>query len=111
MIKIRADLYRNDLYLIVEKIIKNLENIFGEYDKMANCDIKVYNLKFQMGIVNIKEIFDEFYTHFLFAVVLLDYSDIHKIFLLKRNLNNRFRYKLVDGFKINLYKKLILRCR
>jgi hypothetical protein len=78
---------------------------------MANCDVKMYDPKFQIGAVNIKEIFDKFHARFLSAVVFLDYSDIHKISLLKRNLNNHFLYKLADGSKINLYKKLILRYR
>jgi hypothetical protein len=78
---------------------------------MANCDAKMHNPKFQIKNVNIKEIFNEFNTRFSSAVVPLNYSDIYKIFLLKRNLNNRFHYKLADEFKISLYKELILRYR
>jgi hypothetical protein len=109
MIKIRANSCKNDPYSIIEKMVKNSENIFGEYNKVANCDAKVHNPKFQIGAVNIKEIFEEFYTQFSSAVVPLNYSDIHKISLLKRNLNDYFRYKLAYGFKISLYKELISR--
>jgi hypothetical protein len=78
---------------------------------MANYDAKMHNPKFQIRAVNIKEIFDEFHIRFSFIVVFLNYSDIYKISLLKRNLNNRFRYKLIDGSKINLYKNLVSRYR
>jgi hypothetical protein len=71
----------------------------------------MHNLKFQIKAVNIKEIFNKFYTRFSTAVISLDYSDTHKISLLKRNLNNRLRYKLTNGSKINLYKELISRYR
>ena len=60
-------------------MIQNLENIFDEFDKIAKSDTLLYDPKFDMAIVNSNKTFDIFFVRFTLAIVLLDFSNRHKI--------------------------------
>lgn len=79
VIKVKANSTFANAYLIPLEMIQDLENIFCEFDKIAKSDIFLYNPKFDIAVTNFKETFDEFLTRFTLAIILLDFTDWHKI--------------------------------
>lgn len=79
VIKAKINFIPTYIYLTFLEIIQNLENIFGEFDKIAKSDTFLYNSKFDITISNFKEIFDFFLTKFTLVIALLDFIDWHKI--------------------------------
>ncbi|KAL6717671.1 hypothetical protein ACLMJK_005586 [Lecanora helva] len=66
------DYYEDTIYK-ANKIVKDLNNIFREYNKKKKYYIKLYNPKFEIEILNSKEIFDKFYIRFTTAIVPLNF--------------------------------------
>lgn len=60
-------------------MIQNLENMFGEFDKVAKSDVLLHNPKWGMAVANLKETFDKFLARFISAIALLDFTDWYKI--------------------------------
>ena len=85
ILKARVNPINNDSYVISKEIIKELYNIFKEYDKLIKCNTKLYNPIFAIRISFKKnKIFNKFYTRFSTTITLLDYNEIYKISILKR---------------------------
>ena len=78
-------------------MIQDLENMFGEFDKVAKSDALSHDLKFRMAVANPKETFDEFLARFTSAIAPLDFTDRHKISNLRRTLSERLRFKMADS--------------
>ena len=76
-----------NFYFIVEKIIIELNNIFETYNKIVKLNIKFYIVDFVISVKNKKKFFEIFYIHFNIIIVLLNYSNIFKIFNLKCLIN------------------------
>ncbi len=79
------------------EIIQDLENMFGEFDKVAKSDSFLHDPNLGMAIANPKETFDLFFARFTSVVALLDFTDWHKISNLWRILCERLWFKIVDG--------------
>lgn len=76
-------------YFTSSKMIQDLENIFGEFNKVAKLDAFLYDPKFGMVIANAKKTFDKFFTKFTSAIALLDFIDYYKISNLQRTFYER----------------------
>lgn len=64
VIKTKANPTSPNAYLTVLEMIQDLENMFGEFDKVAKSDALLNDPKFGMAISNPKETFDEFLARF-----------------------------------------------
>ena len=53
--KIRAKFINTDFYIIIKKMVAELYNIFGDYDKIVKCDAELYN---SIIIIRKNEFFD-----------------------------------------------------
>ena len=58
-------------YTLAEEILEDLDNIFGDYDKISKADAELDNPKFAIGSKDSKEIFDVFHTRFITAIAPL----------------------------------------
>ena len=105
--KIRAESLSEDPYIIIKKIIIELYNIFGDYDKVIKYDTKLYNPAI---IINFKKnkIFDVFYARFSVIIVSLSYSEAYKIFNLKRFIIIKLRSRIADFISIKTGIDIIL---
>lgn len=111
VIKARANPKYEKAYTTADEAVQDLENMFGEYDKEAKAEAQLHDTKFKMGGTNKNESFDEFLARFTSVVTLLDLTDTQIISNLKRCLNDRIRYKVLDGTSYTTSKQLIKRCR
>ena len=68
VIKTRANYISANIYLPSSKMIQDLENMFGKFDKVAKSDALLYDPKFEIVISNSKTIFDEFLARFTSAI-------------------------------------------
>ena len=91
-------------------MIIKLHFIFEIYDKITKSDAEFYDLSFVMRDKNKKKIFETFYARFSAAITFLNYSDILKIFNLKRLINTRLRYRISNKNFIT-FAELIVRLR
>ena len=64
------------------------------YDKIAKSNTKIFNLKFNMGVTDKKESFEDFYARFSVAIAPLGFTDVYKISNLKRLISIRLRYRI-----------------
>lgn len=64
VIKTKANPTSPNAYLTVLEMIQDLDNMFGEFDKVAKSDALLNDPKFGMAISNPKETFDEFLARF-----------------------------------------------
>ncbi len=98
-------------YLTSSEMIQDLENMFGEFDKVAKSDALLHDPKFGMAVANPKETFDEFLARFTSAIAPLDFTDRHKISNLRRTLGERLRFKMADGTTYTSFSQYVSRCR
>ena len=111
ILKIRVNFINNDFYIILKEIIKELYNIFKEYNKFIKYNIKLYNLIFAIRIKFKKnKIFDKFYIRLSITITLLNYSEIYKISILKRFIIIKFRLQTLND-TISLYRQYIKRLK
>lgn len=77
-----------------------MKNFFSDFDKIVTHNIIIHDLNFKINYFK-NEIFDEYYARFITKIGLLIYiSNAQKIFLIKRNLDKRFTFKILgDIFK------------
>ena len=80
LIKAKTNLKSANGYFTSSEIIQDLENMFGEFDKVAKLDALLYDLKFSMAVANSKETLNKFLAKFTLAIAPLDFTDCHKIF-------------------------------
>lgn len=78
-------------------MIQDLENIFDKFDKVAKSDAFLHDPKFGMTVVNLKKTFDKFLARFTSAIVLLNFTDRHKISNLRRTLSEQLWFKMTDS--------------
>ena len=110
VIKAKANLTSANVYLIFSKMIQDLENRFGEFDKIAKLDTFLYNPKFGIVSANAKETFDKFFARFTSIIVPLDFTDCYKIFNYRRILNECLCFKMADGTIYTLFNQYVLCC-
>ena len=111
VIKAKANPSSANAYLSAFEMIQDLENMFGEFDKVAKSDALLHDPKFGMAITNPKETFDEFLARFTSAIAPLDFTDRHKVSNLRRTLSERLRFKMADGTTYTSFSQYVSRCR
>ena len=87
-----------------------LHFMFEIYDKMIKSDAKFHKFNFIMKDKDKKEIFEIFNTRFNATIIFLNYSNILKIFNLKRLISTRLRYRISNKNFIT-FAELIVRLR
>ena len=111
ILKAKIDLISDDLYVTSKEIIEKLYNIFKEYDKLIKYNAKLYNSIFAIKIGFKKnKTFDKFYTRFSATIILLNYSETHKISILKRFIIIKLRLQTLNDI-ISLYRQYIKRLK
>ena len=98
------------IYYLINEIIAKFDVIFKIYDKIVKFDIELYNLNFQMKIKNKKKNFEFFYIRFNTTIASLNYSNILKIFNLKRLINIRLKYR-ISNKNFVMFKNFVIRLR
>lgn len=78
MIKTKVTIFSNVYYTILE-MTQNLEIIFCKFDKVAKLNALLYNPRFEIAILNLKEIFDEFLACFTSTITLFNFTNWYKI--------------------------------
>ena len=111
VIKAKANPTSANAYLTASEMIQDLENMFGEFDKVAKSDALLHDPKFGMAVTNLKETFDEFLARFTSAIAPLDFTDRHKISNLRRTLSERLWFKMADGTTYTSFSQYVSRCR
>ena len=79
IIKAKVNPTSTNAYLTSSEMIQDLENMFGEFDKVAKLDALLHDSKFGIAIANLKETFDKFLARFTLAIMFLDFTDCYKI--------------------------------
>ena len=100
-----------NVYLTSSEMIQDLENMFGEFDKVAKSDALLHDPKFGIAVANPKETFDEFLARFTLAIAPLDFTDRQKISNLRRTLSERLCFKMADGTTYTSFSQYVSRCR
>ena len=80
-----------NFYDILKKMLKNLNNIYIEYNFISKSKIKLYNFKFFINIIKKNKIFDEFLTRFILIIFSFDFTKRYKIIKFIRFIFNRLR--------------------
>ncbi len=92
-------------------MIQDLENMFGEFDKVAKSDAFLHDHKFGMAVVNPNETFHEFFARITSAIAPLDFTDRHKISKLRRTFSERLCFMMADGTTYTSFSQSVSRCR
>jgi hypothetical protein len=95
IIKARADPEIFYFYFIVDKIIQNLQNVFGERDedRIENSKIKIHNDKFLQDEI---EFFNRYYSRFVVVIISLRYNDQQKIRAIRHFFNPQLQNYMTD---------------
>lgn len=91
VIKVRSNPLSRNPYTTVEEMTQDLDNMFGEFDRIGKADTDLHDPKFAMGVKDPKETFDAFYARFSTAIASLDLTDFLKISNLRRLITKRLR--------------------
>ena len=89
-------------------MIKKLKNMFKIYDKLIKSNFDFYDSNFDISIKNKKKSFEIFYTRFNTIIAPLNYTNILKMFNLKRLINIRLKYRIFNKSFI-LFRDIITR--
>ena len=111
IIKSRADLDSADPYLTASEMINDLEQNFGDFDKEGKADAELQNPKSAMGAKDPKETFDAFHARFTAMISPLNMSEREKCRNLRRLINQRLKYRIVDYPSSTSYRELVSRLR
>ena len=84
-----------------------LYNIFSKYNEFIKINAILYNPKFRINIYKRDKTFNKFYVKFIITILLFKLSDIYKILNLKRIINIRIYYKLVNGIIYNIFSDFV----
>ena len=68
-------------------MIKELKNMFETYNKFVKSNVEFYDLNFDMSVKNKKKSFEIFYARFNIIIAFLNYTNILRMFNLKRLIN------------------------
>ena len=102
-------IYHNS-YFTINEIIKKLKGIFETYNKFVKLNIEFYDSNFDMSVKDKKKFFEIFYVYFNIIIALLNYTNILKMFNLKRLINTRLRYRIFNESFIS-FRDMIARLR
>lgn len=111
VIKVKDNLTSANAYLISSEMIQDLENMFGEFNKVAKSDALLHDLKFGIAVANSKETFDEFFARFTLAIAPLDFTDCHKISNLQRTLSEHLHFNMANSTTYISFSQYVLCCR
>lgn len=75
IIRAKANSTFANSYLIASKIIQDLENIFGKFNKVLKLDAVLYDFKIIIAIAKPKKTFNKFFVEFISAIILFDFTD------------------------------------
>ena len=79
-------IYHN-FYFIINEIIKKLKSIFETYNKFIKSNIELHDSNFDINVKDKKKSFEIFYARFNAIIAFLNYTNILKMFNLKRLIN------------------------
>ena len=65
------------------------------YNKIIKSNIKIFNSKFNIRVIDKKKSFKDFYAQFSIAIAPLKFINIYKIFNLKRLISIRLKYQIL----------------
>lgn len=71
--KATVNLTSANAYMTSSKIIQDLKNMFGEFNKVAKSNALFHDPKFGIAIINLKKIIDLFFARFKSGIALLDF--------------------------------------
>ena len=91
-------------------MIKKLKDMFKIYDKLVKSDVELYDSNFDMNVKDKKKFFEIFYVRFNAIIASLNYTNILKMFNLKRLINIRLRYRIFGESFIS-FRDMIARLR
>ncbi len=111
IIKGRADLDTPNYYTISDKMILDLEQNFGDFDREGKAEAELQNPKFAMGAKDPKETFDTFYARFTAVIAPLGISERKKTGYLRRLITHRLKYRILDYPSSISYRELVARLR
>ena len=98
-------------YTLAEEILEDLDNIFGDYDKISKADAELDNPKFAIGSKDSKEIFDVFHARFITTIAPLAISEREKSSRLRKLVTSRLKYRIVDFLITTSFRELVTRLR
>ena len=110
-IKTRANMNNPKYYTLVEEILEDLNNIFGDYDKISKADVELDNPKFAIGSKDSKETFDVFHARFIAAIASLAILEREKSSRLRKLVTSRLKYRIVDFLITTSFRELVTRLR
>ena len=110
-IKTRADMKNPEYYTLAEEILEDLDNMFGDYDKISKADAELDNPKFAMRSKDSKEIFDVFHARFIAAIASLAILEREKSSRLRKLITSRLKYQIVDFPITTSFRELVTRLR
>ena len=110
-IKTRANMKNPKYYTLAEEILEDLNNMFGDYDKISKADAELDNPKFAMGSKDFKETFDAFHTRFIAAIAPLAMLEREKSSRLRKLVTSRLKYRIVDFPITTSFRELVTRLR
>ena len=84
----------HNLYFIANEMVLKLNVIFETYDKIVKSNAEFHDFNFVINVKDKKKSFETFYARFNAIIVSLNYTNILKIFNLKRLINTRLRYRI-----------------
>lgn len=53
--------------------------MFGKFDKVVKLNALLHDPKFEMIVINLKKIFEDFFARFTLVIALLDLINLYKI--------------------------------
>lgn len=83
-------------YHISSKIIQDLKNMFSRFNKITKLDAFLHDPEFSIAVVNPNKTFNKFFIRFTLAIVLLDFTDWHKILNFWQTLIEQLWFKVTD---------------
>ena len=110
-IKTRANIKNPKYYTLVEEILEDLDNIFGDYDKISKANAELDNPKFAIGSKDSKKIFDAFHTRFITTIAPLAILEREKSSRLRKLVTSRLKYRIVDFPITTSFRELVTRLR
>ena len=110
VIKTRCLRNVSNLYIISQKMFKELNNMYDKFDVYKTADATLYNFNFDMSMQK-KKTFDEFLIRYIIIIALLQLSKQQKISQLTRIISRRLRLLTINDIKSVIFKDYMIRLR
>ena len=108
VIKSRCSKSSTNPYTTPEEVLKDLNNMYGEFDAAGTADATLHDPDFNMKE---KETFDDFLTRYTSTIAPLQLREQQQISNLTRTISRRLRWQTINGIRPTSFQAYVQQLR